>query len=229
MMGENYFPFLRILSSSSCKVFFLTGPWSLWEPVLHIVRSSASSSSCHYLLFTWSHPIAFDIFFIVFPSLLSFLPSLLQQHVSEGSSYARFYKFIYPSSAVLYVKYYFPPRLCALPLHFLQDRASWSPSFSNTTFQTFKILSEVSRFWHSKKLCSKCSMSQVSSSGSVTILWRKNSSSCYTYAYIYIYTCFKGFRRVCAVTTSNYEHSWDLETATFQLRQLVRIYFLYLQ
>jgi hypothetical protein len=45
-------------------------------------------------------------------------------------------------------------------LHFSHDRYNWSPSFSSTTFQNLKSISDlllkVSKFHHPRKLCSRC-------------------------------------------------------------------------
>ena len=62
-------------------------------------------------------------------------------------------------------------------LHFQHDRSNWSsPSFSTTTFQNFPgishLLSEVSKFQHSTKLCPKFSswlVFSLSSSSSSSI------------------------------------------------------------
>jgi hypothetical protein len=82
--------------------------------------------------------------------------------VLEGSSYERCDKSSYPSLVSFCVWRSFPPCLCAIP-HFSYSRSNWfSPSFS-TTFQNFRgifdLLSQLPKFEHHTKLCSKCSSS----------------------------------------------------------------------
>jgi len=77
------------------------------------------------------------------------------QHVTIRVSLPSFY--VRHSSRWLY----------ALLLHFSNDRSNWSPSFSSTTFQNFRVISDllsaVSKFQHPTKLHSKCSTLLVSS------------------------------------------------------------------
>ena len=56
----------------------MTGPQPLAKRVLHRVRSSAASFNFRYLLVSLRFPVAANIFFLVFPSLISFFPSFLQ-------------------------------------------------------------------------------------------------------------------------------------------------------
>ena len=62
--------------------------------------------------------------------------------------------------------------------NFSHDRSNWSsPSFSSTTFQNFQdisdLFSEVSKFRHHTKLCSKCSTLLVSSLSLSPVCWGK--------------------------------------------------------
>jgi hypothetical protein len=61
-------------------------------------------------------------------------------------------------------QYSYPPWLFVILPYFSYERSNWSsPSFSNARFQNFPrisdLLSEVSKFQHHIKLCSKCSTS----------------------------------------------------------------------
>jgi hypothetical protein len=60
-----YIPSLRVIHCLACLT---TGPHSLPKWVFHTVRSSASSFSFQYPLFTFGHPVAAYVFFLAFPS-----------------------------------------------------------------------------------------------------------------------------------------------------------------
>jgi hypothetical protein len=99
---------------------------------------------------------------------LSLPLSFLQLHVLEGSSNIRCDQSSYPSFTLLYVGYSSPPCLSVILFHYSHGRSNWSsPSFSSTTMQNFPgiydLLSEVSKFQHRTRLCSKCSALLVSS------------------------------------------------------------------
>jgi hypothetical protein len=69
-----------------------------------------------------------------------------------------------------------------MPLNFSHDRSNWSsPSFSSTTFQNFPdiydLFSEVSKFRHHTKPCSKCSTLLVSSLSLSPFCWWKEPST----------------------------------------------------
>ena len=70
----------------------------------HRARSSASSFNFHCPLVS-SRSAAVYVFFLVFPSLLSFPVSILQQCALPSNSNARCYQSIQPSFFLLYVRY----------------------------------------------------------------------------------------------------------------------------
>ena len=109
----------RNSSPHSCAVCLTT---------LHSLFQSAFSADCYLLLplstasvlsIHQGHPTA-AYFFLVFPSLI--VLSFLQQHVLEGSSYARCGQSIYPSFFLLYVGYSSPRLYAVLP--FSHDRSN---------------------------------------------------------------------------------------------------------
>ena len=89
-----------------------TGPQSLPKQVLHSRRSSASFFSISYILcFSQGRPAAYNVFFLAFPSLLSFPLNSLQKRVLEGSSHAVCGQSSWPHFFLLSVGYSYPPWL----------------------------------------------------------------------------------------------------------------------
>jgi hypothetical protein len=78
-------------------VCLTTGLQLLAKPVLQTVRSSISLTVYSIPLFPEGHTVATYVFFLVFPPLLSFIPSSRQSHVFQDSSYARCDQFSLPS------------------------------------------------------------------------------------------------------------------------------------
>jgi len=102
--------------------------------------------------------------------------------LKEGNSYAKCNRSIYPPLVILYTGYSFPPCLHLILLHFSQDRSNWSsPPFSVTTFENFPdisdLLSDLSKFQHHTKLCSRCSNLLESFVNLSAICWYKEPSS----------------------------------------------------
>ena len=87
--------------------------------------------------------VAAYIYFLLFPSLISFPLSFLQKRLLEGSSYARCDHSSYPSFFLLYVGYSSPPWLYAIGYIFIShkigqaDMLHPSPALDFKTFQVF--------------------------------------------------------------------------------------------
>ena len=135
-------------------------------------------SICSIFLFPYGHPVAAYAFFLVLPSFLSFL-SFLQQHVSDGSSYARCDQSNYPSFLLLYVGYSSPPWLIS---HTIGSDVLLHPSPA-PTFENLPcicvLLHQVSKFQHQTKLSSKFSTLLASSLSLSPVCYWKEYSSCW--------------------------------------------------
>ena len=90
-------------------VCFTTGPQPLPKPVLHTVRSSASSFNFQYPLFSLgtSSSCLCLLLRLLFPSVLAL--SFHKEHVLEDSSHARHDQYCYNSFAVFYLEGSFLP------------------------------------------------------------------------------------------------------------------------
>ena len=127
----------------------MTGPQSLPKRVLHRERSSASSFSFRYPLFSLRSSSS-SLRLIPRRPVTSILPSIFPSvRALDGSSCAICDQSSYSSLVLLYVGYFAPLGL-HLALHFSHDRSNRSsPSFAITTFQNFTgisfLLSEVSK------------------------------------------------------------------------------------
>ena len=118
----------------------MTGPQPLPKRVLHILRSSTSSFHLQHPLFSLRSSTAAYVFFIIFPSLLCFPISFLQQHISKGSFYVRCEKCSWLSFFLLHVGTFSPPWFYVLPLHLSHDRSNCSsPAPRFKTSQAFLI------------------------------------------------------------------------------------------
>jgi len=104
----------------------MTGPQPLPKLVLHRLRSSASSFHVQHPLFSLRSSTAAYVFFLIFPSLLSFPLSFLQQSISKESFYVRCQKCSWLSFFLLYVGNFSPPGFYVIPLHFSHDRSNCS-------------------------------------------------------------------------------------------------------
>jgi hypothetical protein len=137
---------LRLVAKSiiHSAVRLTTGPQPLPKPVLHTVRSSAYYSIYSILSYHSGHPIAAYVFFLVFPSPLSFPLSVLQWRVLAESSYARCYQSSQHNFLILQAIHFSSPWLYAIFVHFSHDRSSYSSqSFSITIFQNFPAISDL--------------------------------------------------------------------------------------
>jgi len=106
-------------------------------PFLKIIQQLLTAS------FSYSHHF-FPSFYLLFNNLF----------------YPRYDQSIYPSIRIPSVRYCPVPLLFVTLLHFSHDRSNWySPSFCSTTFHNLPgisiLLSEISKFQHHRKLCSK--------------------------------------------------------------------------
>ena len=131
-------------------------PLPLPKPVLHTVRSSASSFNFQYHLLSLSLPVAAYVFLLIFPSLLpSIFPSV---PCFRRQFLPKFWPIQLALLFLFHVWYSRPP----WPLRLLHDRSNRpTPSFFSTTFQNFRgisDLSEMSNFQHITKLNSKYSI-----------------------------------------------------------------------
>ena len=136
---------------------------------------------CSMLSFPKCHTVDAYIFFIVFPSLLSFPLPFLQWRVLEDSSFPISDQSRQPSLFLLFVGYYTLPWIFMALLNFSHDRPNWSSSsFHSTAFQNFLRISHplfpVSNFQTHTELWSKCSNLLVSSLNLSPICWWIESS-----------------------------------------------------
>jgi len=87
----------------------MTGELPVPNPVLHRVRSSASSFNFQYPLVSFSSSSRHSVFFSVFPSLLSFLISFLQWRILEDSFHVRSDESSFSSFVLSCIGYSFAP------------------------------------------------------------------------------------------------------------------------
>jgi len=89
------------------------------------------------------------VFFLVFPSRLSFPLSFVQSRILESSSCERCDQSSQPSFFILYVGFSSNPWLFVTFFNCSQDRSNWSQSFFSTSFKNFPstsdLLSELSK------------------------------------------------------------------------------------
>jgi hypothetical protein len=103
-----------LLGMTIVHVFALTShSHSFINSFTHTFRSQ-SYDRFNYHLVSWRYPVAAYVFFLIFPSLLSFL----QWHVLEGSCYASCDQSNQPSFFLLYLGYFSPHWLCVILSHF---------------------------------------------------------------------------------------------------------------
>jgi len=120
-----------------------TGPKPLPKPVLHIVRSIASS-------FKWEYPL------LSLRSSSSFLCLHYRPPVTPIPSFIfpsitccrrQFLRKMWPIQLAFRLlnscRIFSAPWLYAILLHFSHDRSNWSSSFSSTTFQNFPGVSDL--------------------------------------------------------------------------------------
>ena len=128
----------------------MTGQQPFPTRVLHRLRSNASSPHLHHHLFSLRSSTEAYLFFLIFPSLLSFPLSFLQQSISKGSCYVRWEICCWLSFFLLYVGNFSPPWFYVNTSSFLTR--SLQLFFSSTTFQNFPgtsdLLSAVATFQH---------------------------------------------------------------------------------
>ena len=75
-------------SFSFTQLCLTTGPQRLPKPVLHTVRSIASSLSLQYTLFPEGQPVVSYVFFLIFASLISF-PSIFPSVTCSSRPFLR--------------------------------------------------------------------------------------------------------------------------------------------
>ena len=142
--------YMIIRLSVNHAVCLMTGQQPVPKRVLHRLRSNASSSHLQHPLFSLWSSIEAYLFFLIFPSLLSFPLSFLQQSISKGSCYVRCEKCSWLSFFLLYVGNFSPLWFYVNTSSFLTR--SLQLFFSSTMFQNFPgtsdQLSAVSTFQH---------------------------------------------------------------------------------
>ena len=112
-------PFIHSFSQSVILWSVLGQVYSLFQSEFFAESGLVLPVPISYILcFSLGHPVSACLFFLVFPSFLSFFVSYLQWRVSEGCFYAKCNQSIYPTLFLFYLGYSSPPWFYVQILHF---------------------------------------------------------------------------------------------------------------